>query len=164
MSCTWIGCHNGLCVALRFYFVGLCNGCWDFMRGFFHLSGSKRVPKKGSKGLKALKTWELSTQDFEENLTLFKIDFSSWVDRLYTFGDNITHYKTESLHFGGLMNSATKRLKTIKHSTSPFIQTVSLPGWCAWLQDLPAALRQFPWGGGLDPGFRGWGKPLNWSP
>ena len=24
------------------------------------------------------------------------------------FGDKITHYKTESLHFSGLMNSATK--------------------------------------------------------
>ena len=24
------------------------------------------------------------------------------------FGDNITHYKTKSVHFWGLMNSATK--------------------------------------------------------
>ena len=30
------------------------------------------------------------------------------MDTLYTFGDNITHYKTESVHFWGLMNSATK--------------------------------------------------------
>ena len=27
---------------------------------------------------------------------------------LYTFGDNITHYKTKSVHCWGLMNSATK--------------------------------------------------------
>ena len=27
---------------------------------------------------------------------------------LYTFGANITHYKTESVNFLGLMNSATK--------------------------------------------------------
>ena len=32
------------------------------------------------------------------------------MDALYTFGDNITHYKTESVHFLGLMNSATKRV------------------------------------------------------
>ena len=31
------------------------------------------------------------------------------MDTLYTFWDNITHYKPESLHFwGGFMNSATK--------------------------------------------------------
>ena len=29
------------------------------------------------------------------------------MDTLYTFWDNITHYKTESVHFWGLMNSAT---------------------------------------------------------
>ena len=33
---------------------------------------------------------------------------SSWVDTLYTFGDNITHYKTQSVHILGLMNSATQ--------------------------------------------------------
>ena len=33
---------------------------------------------------------------------------SSWVDTLYTFGDNITYYKTKSLHCLGPMNSATK--------------------------------------------------------
>ena len=26
------------------------------------------------------------------------------------FWDNITHYKTTSVHFGGLMNSATKKM------------------------------------------------------
>ena len=30
------------------------------------------------------------------------------MDTLYTFWDNSTHYKTESVHFLGLMNSATK--------------------------------------------------------
>ena len=31
------------------------------------------------------------------------------MDTLYTFWDNITHYKTKSVHFLGLMNSATKK-------------------------------------------------------
>ena len=30
---------------------------------------------------------------------------------IYTFGDNITHSKTKSVHFLGLMNSATKGWK-----------------------------------------------------
>ena len=30
------------------------------------------------------------------------------MDTLYTFWDNITHNKTKSLHFLGLVNSATK--------------------------------------------------------
>ena len=30
------------------------------------------------------------------------------MDTFYTFWDNITHYKTERVHFWGLMNSATK--------------------------------------------------------
>ena len=30
------------------------------------------------------------------------------MDTVYTFGDNITHYKTKSVHFLGLMNSATR--------------------------------------------------------
>ena len=30
------------------------------------------------------------------------------MDTLYTFGDNITYYKTKSLHCLGPMNSATK--------------------------------------------------------
>ena len=30
------------------------------------------------------------------------------MDTLYTFWDNITHYKTESVHFLVLMNSATE--------------------------------------------------------
>ena len=28
--------------------------------------------------------------------------------KVYTFGDNITHYKTKNVHFWGLMNSATQ--------------------------------------------------------
>ena len=34
------------------------------------------------------------------------------MDTLYTFWDNITHYKTKSVHFLGLMNSATKEAKS----------------------------------------------------
>ena len=30
------------------------------------------------------------------------------MDTLYTFGEHITRYKTESVHFLGLMNSATE--------------------------------------------------------
>ena len=30
------------------------------------------------------------------------------MDTLYTFWDNITHYKTKGVHFLGLMNSATR--------------------------------------------------------
>ena len=30
------------------------------------------------------------------------------MDSLYTFWDNTTHYKTESVHFSGLMSSVTK--------------------------------------------------------
>ena len=30
------------------------------------------------------------------------------MDTLYTFWGNITHYKTESVYFLGLMNSATR--------------------------------------------------------
>ena len=30
------------------------------------------------------------------------------MDTLYTFWDHVTHYKTKSVHFSGLMNSATK--------------------------------------------------------
>ena len=33
------------------------------------------------------------------------------MDTLYTFWDNMTHYKTESVYFLGLMNSATKNLR-----------------------------------------------------
>ena len=31
------------------------------------------------------------------------------MDKLYTFWDNIIHYKPESVHLLGLMNSATKK-------------------------------------------------------
>ena len=35
------------------------------------------------------------------------------MDTLYTFWDNSTHYKTESVNFLGLMNSATKYIKLL---------------------------------------------------
>ena len=35
------------------------------------------------------------------------------MDTLYTFWGNITHYKAESVHFLGLMNSATKIITTV---------------------------------------------------
>ena len=41
------------------------------------------------------------------------------MDTLYTFWDNITHYKTESVHFLGLMNSATKE-QPLETGTIPF--------------------------------------------
>ena len=31
------------------------------------------------------------------------------MDTLYSFWENITHYKTKSIHFLGLMNSATRK-------------------------------------------------------
>ena len=52
------------------------------------------------------------------------------MDTLYTFGDNITHYKTESVHFLGLMNSATKikqpRLRGVP--PTPAAAAGALPG------------------------------------
>ena len=36
------------------------------------------------------------------------------MDTLYTFWDNITHYKTNSVDFLGLVNSATKVLRWVK--------------------------------------------------
>ena len=33
---------------------------------------------------------------------------AEWI-HFYTLWDNVTHYKTESVHFLGLMNSATKK-------------------------------------------------------
>ena len=36
------------------------------------------------------------------------------MDTLYTFWDKITHLDTKSVHFWGLMNSATKLVKTLK--------------------------------------------------
>ena len=48
---------------------------------------------------------------------------SSWVDTLYTFGDNIAHCKTESVHFLRLMNSATIHCKSIPSLLSPKAET-----------------------------------------
>ena len=44
------------------------------------------------------------------------------MDTLYTFGANITHYKTKSVHFWGLMNSATKGVElpqSLAYSETP---------------------------------------------
>ena len=43
------------------------------------------------------------------------------MDTLYTFWDNMTDYETKSVHFGGLMNSATK-------GSTPFRGLVLGPG------------------------------------
>ena len=32
------------------------------------------------------------------------------MDKFYTFWDNLTHHKTESVHFLGLMDSATRSI------------------------------------------------------
>ena len=37
------------------------------------------------------------------------------MDTLYTFLDNTSHYKSKSVHFGGIMNSATKHMKAPYH-------------------------------------------------
>ena len=38
------------------------------------------------------------------------------MDTLYTFWDNITHSKNKSVHFLGLMNSATKKPESLRGS------------------------------------------------
>ena len=48
------------------------------------------------------------------------------LDTLYTFWDNITHYKRKSVHFLGLMNSATKfvsarELRDLCRSSCPIL-------------------------------------------
>ena len=43
---------------------------------------------------------------------------SRWVDTLYALGDNITHYKTESVNFWGRLNSATKCFITEPYSST----------------------------------------------
>ena len=37
------------------------------------------------------------------------------MDTLFTFWDDITHYKTKSVHFLGLMNSAFKAIGLLSH-------------------------------------------------
>ena len=49
------------------------------------------------------------------------------MDTLYTFGDHITHHKTESVHFFGLVNSATKN-PTITEKVNLFWARVLSPG------------------------------------
>ena len=41
------------------------------------------------------------------------------MDTLYTFGDDTTHYNTESLDFWGLMNSGTTRF--LSSTLLPFL-------------------------------------------
>ena len=41
------------------------------------------------------------------------------MDTFYTFWDNVTHYKTESRHFWGLTNSATKFRSLTPESEKP---------------------------------------------
>ena len=54
---------------------------------------------------------------------------SSWVDTLYTFWNNITHYKTESVYFLWLMNSATKNAIAYNPKSPPLcVRACS----CAW--------------------------------
>ena len=50
------------------------------------------------------------------------------MDTLYTFRENITHYKTESVHFFALMNSATKRksLNPVQLREKPEILSLKL--------------------------------------
>ena len=48
------------------------------------------------------------------------------MDTLYTFWDNITHYKTKSVDFWGLMNSATKGIYR------PWVRLVMRIGVCKY--------------------------------
>ena len=49
---------------------------------------------------------------------------AAWIH--FTLWDNITHYKTESVHFLGLMNSATKgNAGFISATVGPKSQTIS---------------------------------------
>ena len=48
------------------------------------------------------------------------------MDTLYTFGDNIDDYKTESVHFLGLVNSATKFGDNINHYKTESVNFLGL--------------------------------------
>ena len=61
------------------------------------------------------------------------------MDTLYTFGENSTHYKTESVHFAGLMNSATQLLRLRSYRT--FGTNSCSEGLRAWVAGLQ--LRRF---------------------
>ena len=50
------------------------------------------------------------------------------MDTLYTFWDNISQYKTESVHFWGLMNSATKYMIYSIQSMVTHIMPKECPG------------------------------------
>ena len=49
------------------------------------------------------------------------------MDTLYTFWDNITHYKTESVHFLGLLNSATRELTSAPEALDPKPAKIAKP-------------------------------------
>ena len=49
------------------------------------------------------------------------------MDTLYTFWDNITHYKTESVHFWGLLNSATRELTSAPEALDPKPAKIAKP-------------------------------------
>ena len=44
-----------------------------------------------------------------DTLYTFWDDITHYKLKVYTLWENITHHKTKSVHFWGLMNSATKR-------------------------------------------------------
>ena len=54
--------------------------------------------------------YELGNEALPEMATIVLV--AEWI-HFTLFGDNITHYKTESVHCWGLMNSATKLLMTL---------------------------------------------------
>ena len=54
---------------------------------------------------------------------------SSGVDTLCTSWDNITHYKTKSVNFLGLMNSATKVLRWVKVLCLPLLSGSNVLNW-----------------------------------
>ena len=51
------------------------------------------------------------------------------MDTLYTFWDNITHSKNKSVHFLGLMNSATKLLRCLLGSGFRVLRYIKSTGF-----------------------------------
>ena len=67
------------------------------------------------------------------------------MDTLYTFRDNITHYETESVHFWGLMNSATKfRAYRLCRAYNYRVYRVSGSGFIGFRVFKASALFNFP--------------------
>ena len=78
------------------------------------------------------------------------------MDTLYTFWDNISHYKTESVNFEGLLNAATKILmevgiisnnvliiytKNLPNEEGPFITHFGMLERCMKHRRVPNPLR-----------------------